>query len=125
MAMELAKKLQIPSDMAIYVVNPPKELKLDELKISKKSDPSVAVLVFAENSKVLATNAVKPVIEAARADRLSWIAYPKAGQLETDLNRDKLVALLKSYGIEGVRLVSIDNVWSAMRFRPIGKRKRS
>lgn len=121
--MELAKKLQIPSDTAIYVANFPKELKLDELKISKKFDPSVAVLVFAENSKMLGTKTVRPAIEAAQADRLSWIAYPKAGQLETDLNRDKLVALLKSFGIEGVRLVSIDDLWSAMRFRPIGKRK--
>ncbi len=123
MVVELAKKLQIPSGMAIYVVNSPKEFQLGDLKISKKYDPNVAVLLFAVNAKVLSTNSAEPAIEAARADRLSWIAYPKAGQLDTDLNRDKLVALVKSYGIEGVRLVSIDDVWSAMRFRPETVRK--
>jgi hypothetical protein len=28
---------------------------------------------------------VEPVLAAARADRLAWIAYPKGGQLGTDL----------------------------------------
>lgn len=43
---------------------------------------------------------------------------PKAGKLGTDLNRDKLFKLVEPHGIEGVRLVSIDDTWSAMRFRP-------
>jgi hypothetical protein len=59
-----------------------------------------------------------PVLQAAKTDRLARIAYPKAGQLETDLNRDiQWKHLLKS-GIQGARQVSIDHVWSAMRCRP-------
>jgi len=84
--------------------------------VSKKGQGK-AVLVFAANSEQLMADG-KPAIDAAKEDRLSWIAYPKAGQLGTDLNRDKLFQLMKPYGIEGVRLVSIDEVWSAMRFRP-------
>ena len=30
----------------------------------------------------------RPRVAAAKADRLAWLAYPKAGQLGTDLNRD-------------------------------------
>ena len=89
-------------------------------RMSKK-DARNAVLVFAANSKQLMANG-KPAIDAAKEDRLSWIAYPKAGQLGTDLNRDKLLQLMKPYGIEGVRLVSVDEVWSATRFRPSGGR---
>ena len=118
--MELANKLQLPKDTAIFLVNAPGGLKLD-LEVAKKLNPGNAVLLFANNSKTLESNA-GATIEAARADRLSWIAYPKAGQLKTDLNRDRLVELMKPYGIEGVRLVSIDEVWSAMRFRPIRSR---
>jgi len=115
--MELAKKLQLPSNTTVYVVNAPRGLKLD-VKITKKLDPDVAVLVFANDSKTLETQA-GAAVDTAKADQLSWIAYPKAGGLGTDLNRDKLVALMKPFGIEGVRLVSLDEVWSAMRFRPI------
>jgi len=116
--MELTKKLQIPPGIPIFLINVPEDFQLGDAKIAKKIDPTVAVLLFAENSKTLMNSSSKPAITAAEADRLSWIAYPKAGQLQTDLNRDKLVTALAPHNIEGVRLVSIDEVWSAMRFRP-------
>lgn len=59
-----------------------------------------------------------PVIAAARADRLAWISYPKAGKLGTDLNRDRLARAMTAQGIQPVRQVSIDDTWSALRFRP-------
>ena len=115
--MDLAKKLQLPPDSPVFVVNIPKGLKL-EIKTIKKTDPKAPVLLFVKDTKSL--NSVgEPAITAAKADQLSWIAYPKAGKLETDLNRDKLVQFLKPHGIQGVRLVNIDDTWSAMRFRPI------
>ena len=58
------------------------------------------------------------VVTAASADRLTWVAYPKSGQLGTDLNRDVLAALLTDEGVRPVRQVAIDDVWSALRFRP-------
>lgn len=57
-------------------------------------------------------------VEAAKRDALSWVAYPKAGQLGTDLNRDRLASLLADRGVRAVRQVAIDDVWSALRFRP-------
>jgi hypothetical protein len=76
-----------------------------------------AVLAFVRNRAELGTVAV-PAIEAARDDKLAWIAYPKAGQLGTDLNRDVLARELTDRGVRPVRQVAIDEVWSALRFRP-------
>jgi hypothetical protein len=76
-----------------------------------------AVLVFVQ-SREQARERAGPFVEAARRDALAWIAYPKAGQLGTDLNRDSLWELLSELGIRPVRQVSIDDVWSALRFRP-------
>ena len=76
-----------------------------------------AVLLFAPNTESL-KRLGKTVIEAARQDKRAWIAYPKAGKLGTDLNRDKLREIGESFHIEAVRLVSLDETWSAMRFRP-------
>lgn len=42
----------------------------------------------------------------------------EAKQLGTDLNRDVVWELLGDRGIRPVRQVSIDDVWSALRFRP-------
>ena len=58
------------------------------------------------------------MVAAASADRLTWVAYPKSGQLGTDLNRDVLAARLTEEGVRPVRQVAIDDVWSALRFRP-------
>jgi len=83
------------------------------------ADPGAAdaVVAFARNRAELDSVAV-PAIEAARLDKLAWIAYPKAGKLGTDLNRDILAALLTERGVQPVRQVAIDDTWSALRFRP-------
>lgn len=60
----------------------------------------------------------QPAVDAALKDRLAWVAYPKAGKLGTDLNRDVLAGLMLERGVQAVRQVAIDDVWSALRFRP-------
>ena len=112
--MDLGAKLQVKEGKAVSVINAPRGLKLG-IKVTK--GPSDAVLFFAKDSATLMGGG-ESAVQAAKADKLCWIAYPKAGQLGTDLNRDKLWALLKRAGIEPVRQVSLDEVWSALRFRP-------
>jgi hypothetical protein len=51
-------------------------------------------------------------------DAVTRVAYPKARQLGTDLNRDSLAALPSEKGIRAMRQIAIDDVWSALRFRP-------
>jgi hypothetical protein len=59
-----------------------------------------------------------PLLAAARADKLAWVIYPKGGQRGTDLNRDRLARHLAPHGIRPVRQVAVDDLWSALRFRP-------
>jgi hypothetical protein len=81
------------------------------------ADDKTALLVFVVDQSALA--GIQPkIIDAARKDRLTWVAYPKSGQLGTDLNRDSLSSTLTKAGVQPVRQVSIDGVWSALRFRP-------
>ena len=112
--MSLAKKLNLKEAMSIRVVGKPANLSLDDVTMTPKKDG--AVLVFAKTAQELEDHAA-PVVEAAKADRLAWVAYPKAGQLGTDLNRDRLWKQLEKHGIQPVRQVAIDDVWSALRFR--------
>ncbi|MDJ0459924.1 hypothetical protein PUN71_022205 [Arthrobacter sp. NQ7] len=58
---------------------------------------------------------------AALEDRIAWVAYPKAKKLGTDLNRDILASEMTARGAEPVRQVSLDETWSALRFRPAGR----
>ncbi|MGZ7443605.1 YdeI/OmpD-associated family protein [Paenibacillus sp. TH7-28] len=59
------------------------------------------------------------VLGAVKPDGLLWLCYPKGGaKAGTDLTRDKGWETVKAAGFEGIALVSVDEVWSAMRFRP-------
>ena len=109
---ELARKLQLKQE-TIRVVNRPAGVALD----LPMADDAEAVLVFVTDAAELEAYG-GAALAAARADRLAWIAYPKGGQRGTDLNRDLLWARLTDEGVRPVRQVSIDEVWSALRFRP-------
>jgi hypothetical protein len=111
----VAQKLQVKNGSKVRVVNPPDGVDLDVN--TTEAEPAGAILVFVKNQAELAQHA-GAAIEAARIDLISWIAYPKAGQLGTDLNRDVLWKLLGDRGVRPVRQVGIDHVWSALRFRP-------
>jgi hypothetical protein len=116
---DLAAKLQIKPGTQVAVVSGPADgpdlSSLGQLT----TDPAQAgaVIAFARQRADL-TRAASPAIHAARDDRLAWIAYPKAGQLGTDINRDSLAAAVAELGVRPVRQVSLDEVWSALRFRP-------
>jgi hypothetical protein len=53
-----------------------------------------------------------------------WIAYPKRmSGVETDLTRDVGWEPLHGLGLRAVANVAVDDVWSALRFRPVGARR--
>ena len=49
--------------------------------------------------------------------RAVWVAYPKGNR--TDLNRDSLWPILGELGMRPISQVAIDDVWSALCFRPL------
>ncbi|HEX3594585.1 MAG TPA: hypothetical protein VHU80_05775 [Polyangiaceae bacterium] len=114
--MSLAKKLNLKEGTKMRVIGKPSAVDLDDVATTTSAKAG-AVLVFV---KTLADvdEQCAPAVAAAREDGIAWVAYPKAGQLATDLNRDVLWRKLTPEGVRGVRLISIDEVWSAMRFRP-------
>jgi hypothetical protein len=121
----VARKLQIPAAATVVVLGLPSDVDLeipdDCLVVSDPSDADASdavVVCFVTRSEEL-DDVAGPAIAAAREDRLAWIAYPKARQLGTDLNRDILAALIQDRGAQPVRSVSLNGVWSALRFRPL------
>ncbi len=111
--MDLSRKLQLAPGQALRVVGAPRDVDLAALPV----DPAAgAVLAFVRTAADL--EAADAAVAAAREDRLSWIAYPKGGALGTDLNRDRLADAARARGIRPVRQIALDDVWSALRFRP-------
>lgn len=58
-------------------------------------------------------------LEAIEYDGLLWICYPKKNaNIKSDLSRNVIWEMTKGTGIRPVSQVSIDETWSALRFRP-------
>jgi hypothetical protein len=117
--MDVTAKLQIKPGQRVAALAADSDVPSVVTEANPSADPGAAdaVVAFARNQAELDSVAA-PAIEAARLDKLAWIAYPKAGKLGTDLNRDILAALLTERGVQPVRQVAIDDTWSALRFRP-------
>jgi hypothetical protein len=117
---EVAAKLQLKPGQSVAVMGDPREAVLElGSEHASADDPATAdaVIAFAANGQEL-DELRGPVLAGARRDALTWVAYPKAGQLGTDLNRDSLAERMRAEGVRPVRQVALDAVWSALRFRP-------
>ncbi len=76
------------------------------------------VLAFVTKQKEVDVLA-KPVSTKARGDAVVWFAYPKgtSKKYRSEINRDNGWQALGKAGFEPVRMIAIDEDWSALRFR--------
>ena len=67
-----------------------------------------------------ASPAVPKLLKSAAPGALVWITYPKkTSGVESDLSREEVWAAMEGTGWRPVSQIAIDEVWSALRFRPI------
>ena len=116
--MDVSAKLQIKPGQRVAIIGAPDDAAPIAGEGAAGTPETADVVVAFVRSKAELATVAGPAIEAARNDKLAWIAYPKEGKLGTDLNRDLLSAALAAEGVQPVRQIAIDEVWSALRFRP-------
>ncbi len=124
---DLFKKLLLKSGARALVLNPPPGY-LSSPDFTPHTTPDGAgpydfVQVFAKDSKDFFT--LTPLAAAAVSfDGILWLSYPKkTGKIVSDLSRDIIWELMKAMntGLRPVTQISIDETWSALRFRPTDK----
>lgn len=114
----LAKKLLVRPGSRVAVVGAPPTIDLVLPPEAKPADrgPADIVLVYTKNQAGVRPALAKAGKVMAEGGTL-WIAYPKSGQLGTDLNRDSLARALQAEGLEPVTQIAVDDVWSALRVK--------
>lgn len=120
MTKTLLEKMFLKSDYTIALLHVPQELQ-PELKVTNATNTSLKgtynfIVTFYIKTDDL-KNEITKLKESLATNALLWVAYPKAKGLQTDLNRDILHEIAKHYGLDGVSLISLNNTWSAMRFK--------
>ena len=121
----LVKKLMMKPGMTGFIMNAPAGYREtlgqlpESIKIGDRPEGTADwAQVFVKTKPEVRDN-VPGVLKALKNDGILWLSYPKGtSKVPTELNRDILWGMMKEYGLEGVAMVSIDDTWSAMRFRP-------
>jgi hypothetical protein len=124
----LFEKLHLQDEKNLLIQGLPSSIEKQFVKLSyaKNVTPLLKTkkidfaLVFAVNQNQL-NNVLKEVLPALHSQSKLWVAYPKqTSKIVSDLNRDCSWEILTNNGYEGVSLVALDHVWSAMRFKKNG-----
>ena len=127
MAMSTFAKLNLKDQTEIVVLNAPasfepelKTLKGITIRRDAKGGDVVFSLAFVMTQKDV--DSLGPqVAKKAKGDAVVWFAYPKGSskKYKSQINRDNGWAVMGKAGFEPVRMVAIDEDWSAVRFRRV------
>jgi hypothetical protein len=119
-------KLNLKDHRDILVLNAPASFepvlgRLADVRVRTrmpKTGPVAFALVFATEQAEVDTAAVQ-LAKLAPGDAIVWFAYPKGSskRYTCGFNRDTGWKALGRAGFEPVRMVAIDEDWSALRFR--------
>ena len=124
----LFKKMNFKGHERVVVLNQPVEFKqhFEEMKPFTKMTTRASakeldyVLFFAKTQKELDQQFAK-VKDKLSDDVLLWIAFPKKSskKYKSEINRDNGWTELGKAEFEGVKIIAIDDDWSALRFRRV------
>jgi len=122
----LANKLYIREGYRIAILNPPVgynqllgELP-DNVTVANSLEGEFDVIQFFVTKRKKLEEKLSGLSDALRSRGLVWVTYPKGNQLDADINRDSIVAYAETIGLKAVAQVSVDDIWSALRFKVVG-----
>jgi hypothetical protein len=119
------KKLNYKDQIEVCILQAPDSFKTvtDEMEVSIKTSLAGVkkvsfVLAFVTQQKEVDELTTK-IVKLLENDGLLWFAYPKgtSKKYKCEFNRDNGWAVLGKAGFEPVRMIAIDEDWSALRFR--------
>jgi hypothetical protein len=116
----IAQKLLIKPETAFWVAA---DADLDRLgplppntrRVSSPGEAGVAILFV--DSEASLRQAIADDGAALAGVPVLWVAYPKGGR--ADVNRDSLWPVVAELGLRPISQVAVDDIWSALRFRPL------
>lgn len=122
---EVLKKLGYKNQDPILIMNAPEEYKTafadKVVEIHTKIDSKYSFIQVFETELAKAKEKAVDLIGALESDGHLWLCYPKgtSKKFKSDINRTKSWEIFSPFGFEPVSQVSIDDDWSAMRFRHV------
>jgi hypothetical protein len=125
MTKTLQEKLLLKPGATIVAVDPPQpyeqivgRLPKDATLASRRVRAADVVHLFATSRRTL-DEQLPRALQRLRADGLLWISYPKVSAGSHDISREAVHSALRTNGWRPVTQISMDDVWTAIRARPV------
>lgn len=125
----LFKKLNLKEQKNILILHHPEsfnasllELNQDvRLKTNLRGVKEIEFLILFSTKEKELSKIMDKIGPRLKGDAVFWLAYPKKSskKYKADFNRDSSWEMMGTYELEGVRMVAIDEDWSALRFRKV------
>jgi hypothetical protein len=122
----LSKKLQIKPGHRVLVLHAPGDVSgglqpvPEGVSLSTRSQGTYDVVLLFTASSGEVEKRLPGALKAVRPDGILWICWPKqSARTATDLTRDTLFQQAQTFGLRAVSNVSIDETWSALRFKRV------
>ncbi len=125
----LLKKLNYKAQTEVVLVNLPADLQylitdfgVTANVITDATDTDVVQFMMAFCTKQTEVDEIaQALLPKVEGDGVVWFVYPKgtSKRYKCEFNRDNGWQLVGKQGFEGVRMVAVDEDWSALRFRKV------
>jgi len=123
------KKLNLKNQKEVVILNAPLSFQVHVESIMEETVVVTSLLDLEEIEFIIIfvtkqseIDAVIPLIaHLLKGDALLWMCYPKgtSKRYKCDFNRDTGWTIMGAYELEPVRMVAIDEDWSALRFKKV------
>lgn len=129
--MDTWAKLNLKGHRRIVVLDAPASFEpeiaaLEGVEVARKAGKGIAfALAFATTRAALDAHAAA-LAAGAEGDAVLWFAYPKKSskRYACEFDRDRGWEVIRAAGWDSVRMVALDEDWSALRFRRVTHIKR-
>jgi hypothetical protein len=129
----LTERLNLTGQLRALIMNAPKGYRTllgplpPDITVNTKPSGRYDFVHLFVNSREELARLGPDAMKAVKPMAIFWISYPKkTAKTDTDMSRDEGWEVVTEAGFEPVTQVAVDDVWSALRFRPadeVGKRR--
>ena len=125
----ILKKMAYKYQDPLLILNAPTEftnvIKDIEASVHTKESAQYGFIIIFSDKIAEAKTLIERAFNHMTQDCVIWLCYPKmlSKKYKSEFNREKFWEFFLPYGYESVTQVSIDNDWSALRFKKSSKVK--
>jgi len=122
------KKLNYKGQKIVYSINHPETFEVNlknlidaDIKTDASKAKEIDFAIAFATTQTEVNKYAKLIAPKLKDDAIFWMCYPKgtSKKYKCDFNRDTGWQIMGDYNLEGVRMVAIDEDWSALRFRKV------